>query len=106
MAQPKIPDFPFESNLSETEKAEIAAAAWGQSNGSALAFQELITEHLSGIRSLLPPAPADPGPPGPAGTALSGAEITRLAALRAQTDPPLSLEEIAEMDALAAREGI
>jgi hypothetical protein len=104
MQQSKVPPFPFESELSDTDKAIIAGAAWDQSNGSAEAFQQLILEHLSGVHNLLPQAPVDPGPPGSSGLPLSGAEITRLAELRAQTDPPLSLEEVAERDALAARE--
>lgn len=104
MAYDKIPDFPFVSNLSENDKKMIAVAAWKQSNGSTLAFQQLIAEHIAGTRILLPPAaPVDPGPPAPIGPPLSGAEITRLAELRAITDP-LTLAEIAELEALAARE--
>lgn len=45
---------PFPSYLKEpADAAAIAAAAWAQSFGSVEAFNQLCTEHVSGVRNLL-----------------------------------------------------
>jgi len=54
MAAPQFPDHVIpEGHQGVDNKAEIAAAAWAQSNGSVAAFEQLCREHLAGELDVL-----------------------------------------------------